>query len=112
MIQAGAFYETAEMTPVSYGNAAGEDSGDDGGRGSGRHPEQWELTCASQLDEWQSLRDKHLQPPQHQFLKNLSAMVKVWPRRAKIHSWFVIFFIGRSKVTELVQTEDAVFFQN
>ena len=49
MILGGAFYETAEVTPVSYGDAAGEDSGDNGGGGGGRHPEQRKLTCASQL---------------------------------------------------------------
>ena len=64
----GAFYETTEMTPVSYGNAAGKDSGDNGEGGSGRHPEQRTLTCASQLEVQQSLRDQHLQPPQHKFL--------------------------------------------
>ena len=69
IIIGGAFYETDDFTPVSYGDAAGKDPGDNGGGGGARHPEQRKLTCASQLE---SLRNQHLQPPRHQFLKRLS----------------------------------------
>ena len=72
------------MTPVSYGDAAGKDPGDNGGGGGARHPEQRKLTCASQLEVRQSLRDQHLQPPQHQFLKTLSAMVKAQSNRSQV----------------------------